>query len=381
MSDNSAYTGKDPDPERIWTRQDFGRELTLVKDRAGLTVRQVARAAGLPPSTAGDYFAGRHLPGPGNPGLLARILNACGETEPARLAQWTNALIRARRQPGKRALGAGAPYRGLASFEPADARWFFGREDVTERLVELATESGAAAAGLPLVVVGASGSGKSSLLRAGLMPRLSGPTVLYVPTETPVAGLAALTAQLAELPEAEPRWAIVDQLEAVFTRCAEEDQRRAFIGALGTLAETATVILALRADFYDQALRYPELAAALQARQVVLRPMTADQVRRAIVEPARLAHLDVADGLVEVLLRDLAPGILPAPSTRAARLAQADPGAGARQPGAYGPGALPLLSHALLVTWERSSSGTITVADYLASGGISDAISRTAEGL
>jgi transcriptional regulator with XRE-family HTH domain len=137
MSDNSAYTGKDPDPERIWTRQDFGRELTLVKDRAGLTVRQVARAAGLPPSTAGDYFAGRHLPGPGNPGLLARILNACGETEPARLAQWTNALIRARRQPGKRALGAGAPYRGLASFEPADARWFFGREDVTERLVEL----------------------------------------------------------------------------------------------------------------------------------------------------------------------------------------------------------------------------------------------------
>ena len=156
----------------------------------------------------------------------------------------------------------------------------------------------------------------------------------------------------------------MDQFEAVFTQCQDEDQRQAFIAAVFEQAQTATVILALRADFYDQALRYPELAAALQARQVVLGPMTADQVRRAITEPARRAHLEVEDGLVELLLRDLDP------KTREAR---------AR--GAHEPGALPLLSHALLSTWEHSTTGTITVADYLATGGIADAITRTAEGV
>ena len=68
------------------------------------------------------------------------------------------------------------------------------------------------------------------------------------------------------------------------------------------------VVLALRADFYDRALRYPELARALQERQVVVVPMTRDEVRRAIVERARLARLDVEDGLVELLLRGVAPG-------------------------------------------------------------------------
>lgn len=98
------------------------------------------------------------------------------------------------------------------------------------------------------------------------------------------------------------------------------------------------VVLALRADFYDRALRHPELARVLQEQQVVVVPMTRDQVREAIVGPARLARLDVADGLVELLLRDLAPH---APDG-------GPPGAG------HEAGALPLLSHALLTTWSRS---------------------------
>ena len=75
-----------PDPERIATQQDFGRELTAIRTRARLTVRQVARAAGLPVSTAGDYFSGRHLPADGRPEQLLGILRACGETDPAVLA-------------------------------------------------------------------------------------------------------------------------------------------------------------------------------------------------------------------------------------------------------------------------------------------------------
>jgi WD40 repeat protein/transcriptional regulator with XRE-family HTH domain len=370
MSDQSSFSDADPDPDRIVTQQDFGRGLTLLRNRAGLTVRQVARAAGLPASTVGDYFSGRHLPATGQAGSLHRILAACGETDPAQLTSWTNALARARRQPGRRlALRADGdvPYRGLASFEREDAPWFFGREQVIQRLFELDL-----GAGLPLIVVGPSGSGKSSLLRAGLMAQLTGPVALFVPTATPAADFAAVVAGLPAAAGAlgsEPRCVIVDQFEAVFTRCQDQEQRQAFISAIGELAETATVILALRADFYDQALHYPVLAAALQARQVVLGPMTADQVRRAIVEPARRAHLEVEDGLVELLLRDLDPRT---PNEQKP---------GAPEQGAHEPGALPLLSHALLSTWEHSSTGAITVADYLASGGISDAITRTAEGV
>ena len=129
-----------PDPDRIATQHDFGRELTALRRNAGLTVRQVARAAGLPVSTAGDYFSGRHLPPDGRAEQLLEILRACGEIDPAVLARWTSALQRAKRPPGRRPAGADAPYRGLARFEREDARWFFGREDVTDLLAALADE-------------------------------------------------------------------------------------------------------------------------------------------------------------------------------------------------------------------------------------------------
>jgi WD40 repeat protein/transcriptional regulator with XRE-family HTH domain len=350
-------TDNSPDPDRIATQQDFGRELTAIRTRAGLTVRQVARAAGLPVSTAGDYFSGRHLPADGRPEQLSGILRACGVTDSAMLARWVSALQRARRPPGRRPGGADAPYRGLARFEREDARWFFGREDVTDLLAALADEEKP----LPLVLVGPSGAGKSSLLRAGLVPRLTGPVCLLEPADAPLVALRAVLADLDASGDAARPAIIVDQFEAVFTQCQDEAERREFVAEVCELAKTALVIVALRADFYSHALRYPGLAAALQARQVVLGPMTAEQVRRAITEPARLARLDVEPGLVGLLLRDLAP-----PET-------------ASEPAAYGPGALPLLSHALLATWAHSRGGLLTVADYLSSGGIRDALTRTAE--
>ena len=148
-----AVTDGLPDPDRVATQQDFGRELAAVRRNAGLTVRQVARAAGLPVRTAGDYFSGRHLPPDGRAGQLLEILRACGETDPAVLARWTSALQRAKRPAGRRAAGADAPYRGLARFEREDARWFFGREDVTDLLAALADEENP----LPLVLVGRRG--------------------------------------------------------------------------------------------------------------------------------------------------------------------------------------------------------------------------------
>ena len=383
MADNPATAQQTA--EQIESQADFGRELTALRERAGLRIRDVGRLSGIPVSTVGDYFSGRHLPADRQ--QLIRILEVCGETDPVRIAWWEAALQRVRRLPGRR---TGTPYRGLARFEQQDARWFFGREDVTEHLVSLAAESTA----LPLVLVGPSGAGKSSLLRAGLLPRLSelaavapeiaGPVIVLEPTATPVADLKARLTELAASPDGAEGGrpaVIVDQFEAVFTRCRDEAQRRDFITELCELAGTALVILALRADFYDQAIRYPGLASALQSRQVVLSPMTADQVRRAIIEPARLAKVAVEDGLVGLLLADLAPrgagaadGAEPGgPGGPDAPDAPGGPG------GAYERGALPLLSHAMLATWERSRGRTLAIADYLASGGIRDALTQTAE--
>jgi WD40 repeat protein/transcriptional regulator with XRE-family HTH domain len=349
-----------PDPERIATQADFGRELTALRERAGLKIRDVAKAAKIPVSTVGDYFSGRHLPADRQ--TLLRILQVCGETDAGRIAQWEAALARARRPPGRR---TNNPYRGLARFEPEDAGRFFGREDVTELLVSLAAESST----VPLMLVGPSGAGKSSLLRAGLLPRLkalaeaapgiAGPVTVFEPTAAPLEDLKVHLAELGPDGDDAGRPAvIVDQFEAVFTLCADEAQRRDFVSELCDLAHSTLVVLALRADFYDHAIRYPGLATALQSRQVVLGPMTAEQVHRAVTEPARLARVTAEDGLVGLLLADLAPQ-----------------GAAA----AYEPGALPLLSHAMMATWEHSRGGTLAIADYLASGGIKDALTQTAE--
>ena len=324
-----------PDPRRITTQADFGRELTHARLRAGLTVREVARAVGIPASTAGDYFAGRHLPPPSQPGLLPRILRVCGETQPERLSEWMSTLNRIRRGPGRRPAAAAAPCRGLASFQPEDAPWFFGREDLTVRLAGLATA--APTPGVPLTVVGSPGSGKSSLLRAGLIPSMPGwpqrRLALFTPGATPLRELARQLAALdpagpaapgdvaraeavlrsdpGEAPRlvpgtgpdgSEPRpLIVVDQFEEIFTACRDEAEQQRFITAVCALAGPAVVVAALRADFYDHALRYPELARALQEHQVVVGPMTRDEVRSTIVEPARLARLAVEDGLVELL--------------------------------------------------------------------------------
>jgi hypothetical protein len=124
------------------------------------------------------------------------------------------------------------------------------------------------------------------------------------------------------------------------------------------------VVLGLRADFYPHALRYPDLVPALQEHQVVVGPMTEAELRSTIIGPARRAKLDIEDGLVEVLLHELGPA-------GHSEVGEAEP--------AHVAGALPLLSHALLTTWERARRGNLTVADYEATGGIQGAVARTAE--
>ncbi|MFF4895753.1 helix-turn-helix domain-containing protein [Streptomyces sp. NPDC001068] len=364
---------EESDPTSIDSASDFGRRLTELRLRAGLTVREVARAVRIAPSTAGDYFSGRHLPPVRAAKLLNEILLACGVDDAVLLAQWHEALVRLRMAPGRPVAGAPAPYRGLRAFEEEHAEWFFGRDGLTATLIERLSGLTGSGSGL-LAVVGPSGSGKSSLLRAGLVPAVRGgalrdtagtaeavrTVVLMTPGRHPADELAeALKGVDAPAP-----LIVVDQFEALFTACPQQSERARFVESLGR-TRPGLVVIGLRADFYAQALQFPLLAAALQNEQLVVGPLTQDEMREAIVGPARKAGLDVESGLVELLLRDLTPRSSPD---------DAQPGRAA-----HGPGALPLLSHALLATWQNAPHGRLTVAAYHGSGGIQDAVARTAE--
>ncbi|MDA8069217.1 MAG: hypothetical protein M0T77_11490, partial [Actinomycetota bacterium] len=259
------------------------------------------------------------------------------------------------------------PYRGLEPFMAEDAARFFGREaattEVLARLDRLAHSRQAAGALGLLVVAGPSGSGKSSLLRAGVEAsvrahqfngRPDWSTTVVTPGDAPgIALRGALAGRTGG-----PHLLIVDQLEELFAAPVRERQR--FLEQLARLRAPDTLVLAgLRADFYGAAAREPLLLPVLREHLYLLGPMSEAEVRSAIIEPAKQAGVLVEDGLVDLLLADLAP---------------------AGSAGyAHDAGALPLLSHALLATWERAQRNRLTVADYRAAGGLRGAISQSAE--
>ncbi|GAA3001619.1 AAA family ATPase [Actinokineospora diospyrosa] len=269
-----------------------------------------------------------------------------------------------------------SPYPGLAPFAEEDARVFHGRGEVSDDLLDAVRERGL------LVVVGASGSGKSSLVQAGLLPRvrrtLGWRCVSITPGERPLRRLAtalgvtdgdaadeALVDPLKAaqwLPEGDRSvLVVVDQLEEMLTLCPSEDERAAFAEVLAVLGgtERAAVVGVLRADFYALATGYPALAETLRSRQFLVEPMGQEQLRAAIEEPARTAGVRLDEALPELILTEL--------------------GATRRQ-GAE-PGALPLMSHALWMTWRKGSGNRLTVRDYREVGGIGGAIARSAEDL
>ncbi|MFJ9815928.1 AAA family ATPase [Streptomyces sp. NPDC101151] len=354
------------------------------------------------------------------------------------------------RQPPAQAppvAGGVCPYRGLAPYRQEDARWFFGRERSTEALV--AQLRAVEKTGGLIMLVGASGAGKSSLLNAGLMPVVRGgalgdgssgssAVLQLVPGADPLGELTRRIPELASLAaearkaeekaaenpampgsdaphfaravrEAVTAWArreasakerpsgdasglapadpsanplpdtgadtdpatcpviVVDQFEETFTLCPDEADRRTFLQFLHAActppADSAgpapvLVVLGIRADFYERCLVYPELADALQHRHMVLGPLTTAELREAVTGPAKAVGLELEPGLAELIVREVS----------------AD---GPR--GAHDAGVLPLLSHALLATWQRRKGGRLTAAGYRAAGGIQGAVAATAE--
>ncbi len=276
------------------------------------------------------------------------------------------------------------PYMGLAAFEAEDAEYFFGRE-------ELVAELTARLAGTRfLAVVGPSGSGKSSLVRAGLLPAVwSGAlpgsedwkTLVLTPGSHPLEQLAvriallngytagallreleedhrslhlAVEQALAKQPDRVKLLLVVDQFEEIFALCHDETERGRFVEALlhAVAAEGGrTVVLpTIRADFYGRCADYPDLAGRL-SDGLLVGPMSQAELRSAIERPAAVVGLRLEAGLADTILGEVAGE----------------------------PGALPLMSHALLETFARRRGAELTLAGYAASGGVAGAIAQTAD--
>jgi WD40 repeat protein len=259
------------------------------------------------------------------------------------------------------------PYQGLAAFDRDDSACFFGREQLVGELAARTVQAGL------LGVVGASGSGKSSVIAAGLLPSLAAgllpgserwAQVSLRPGEHPMAELRAvlpdqagdpLAAAARDVPGGGRLVLVVDQFEETFTLCAGEAERAAFIGALTGAAarcpDRVAVILAIRGDYYAHCAPYPELAAALAANHVLVGPLTPDQLRRAIELPARRSGLRVESALSDALVAEVAGQ----------------------------PGGLPLLSTALVELWQARESGWLRLDAHQRTGGVRGAVSRLAE--
>lgn len=234
------------------------------------------------------------------------------------------------------------PYRGLLPYEADDADTYFGREADVDSCLRMLRDSGV------LVVVGPSGIGKSSLVRAGVVASLvrsRTPVAVTTPGVRPTESLLGVKAR---------HTLVVDQAEEAVTVCADPAEREAYFAALAAhAAGGGPLVLSMRTDHLGDLAPYPKMAQLLQEGLYLLGTMSEPDLRSAIEGPARRAGLRLEPGLVDLLIREVEGE----------------------------PAALPMLSHVLRATWERREGPTLTVEGYRATGGIRSAVSQTAERL
>ena len=280
------------------------------------------------------------------------------------------------------------PYKGLRPFLESDAGDFFGREAFIERLLERLSRPNSA--GRFLAVVGPSGSGKSSVVGAGLVAAIRRGAIpgsegwfvtemhpghhpfeeldaaLMCVAVRPPAGLIArlesgprglLDVANAILPKDTELLLVVDQFEETFTLAESEDDRALLLESLRVAtadpSSRVRVIATLRADFYDRPLRYPRMGPLLGSATEVLSPLTPEELERAIVRPAERSGLTVDSALVPQMAADVAEQ----------------------------PGALPLVQYALTELYDRRRDGRLTLEAYREIGGVGGALAASAEHL
>ena len=370
----------------------FGDLLRYLRRVSGLTQLELSVQVGY--SHAQISRLEQNLRMPDIPTIEARFVSALGlEHEPKAVARLLELAANVRREdaPG---LGL-CPYKGLNYFDESDADLFVGREalaaKLTERVLSLTATSSSPKTRF-LAIVGASGSGKSSLVRAGVVPALrwnkkSSHWQIHIltPTAHPLESLASsltgdsgsvlATSTLMDDLLRDPRslqifvkrqlpqenhpcaLLVIDQFEELFALCRSEAEQASFIGNLLTaaseMAGPVIVLITLRADFYAHCANYVRLREALSENQEYIGAMNDEELRRAIEEPAQRGRWELEPGLVDLLLHDVG----------------------------HEPGALPLLSHALYETWQRRRGRVLTLSGYASSGGVRGAIAETAEAI
>ena len=313
-----------------------------------------------------------------DPAKLKDIIGAVSETEPQSISVLG---------PGK------APFSGLRAFDVEDALLFYGRERETEELLDRLRLNRF------LAVVGASGSGKSSLVRAGLIPALhrgrfhdgkvwipSWRVAIFRPGNDPLRELAKVLPDLdpalsaaeradflgqaaglvtqgidfavsaLKIPRGVPALLVVDQFEELFTLVDSVADRKRFIGLLldatrPDVEHPVHVILTLRADFYHACWSHLELLKRIDGNQYLVQRMGRDELRQVIERPLALAGAKLEQGLADTLLNDVGDE----------------------------PGNLPLLEHALLQLWELRQNQELTHDAYEKIGRLSGALENHAD--
>lgn len=297
--------------------EQFAFDLRKLREKAGSPgYRELGKLSHYSASTLADAARGQRLP---SLAVTLAFVRACGGDEETWEQRWREIGESEPNQPE-----ADSPYVGLKAFTEHDADRFFGRERLVGKLVGKLEHHDT------VLVIGASGSGKSSLLRAGLLARRPGELITPSTCET--------------LPETDGLL-VVDQFEEIFALPCHDE----FIAAL--TERRGQTVIGLRADFYGHCARYPALVDAVEDAQVLVGPMSTDELRKAITQPAVEVGCALETGLVARLIAD-ATGE---------------------------PGVLPHVSHALLETWQRKRGNTLTLTSYHESGGIARAIANTAE--
>ncbi|MEU0685924.1 nSTAND1 domain-containing NTPase [Streptomyces uncialis] len=320
----------------------------LRAEAGGPTYRAMALRAGFSAPTLSAAAAGERLP---SLPVLRAYVTACGASP----REWERRWYEVSEELGEQFAAADdepSPYPGLARFGSADQAHFHGREELTARLVRLALNR-------PLtVVIGASGSGKSSLLHAGLVPALragQGSPDGYAAIRVLTPGRRPARTHRAHFtPGAGRTLLVVDQFEEVYTLCHDPAERRAFLDLLLSARDRSrrlSAVLAVRADFSGHCAEYAPFAEAVRDAALLVGPLTPYQLRQAVVRPAGAQQMIVERALTARIVAD-ADGE---------------------------PGGLPLMAHALREVWRRRSGRRLTEAAYDAIGGVHGAVAHTAE--
>ncbi len=327
------------------SRAELAEALNQARIARHLSIRAAARIAGVPAATMQGWLSGRYFPTPALRGEFVRLVEHLGLAERLNPSVWGSG-------GGTPTPVDRTPYLGLSPYRTDDADLFFGRDAESDRLGQ-AVRSAATTATPIVVVVGGSGCGKSSLVSSGLAGRECMESGILSGWRPRFLTLPELDEEVDRpQPEAPQLW-IVDQIEDALASGLRLPSR-----SLRSLPGSVVLVLVVRADAFGGLTDEPALSEAV-ARPFVVTPLHADDVRQVVRGPLERVGARIDQALVEMILRD--SGIVSEDS-------------------ALPSGSLPLLSNALLATWQsRPVDRPMTVDDYLLNGGLPGSVDVLAE--